>query len=114
MIFGAVDQSGFEPKPTALYSATASSSFANSWTSVNGWAVPQSYTTVEEEYESLTSGAAVVDFGALCRYVVRGPGGADFLARVTTAPLKNLETGESARGLILAASGAVVDIIEVS
>ena len=114
MIFGELDTGSFEPKPTALYAATASASIANSWTSINGWAVPRVFTSVDEEYESLTTSAAVVDFGALCRYVVRGSAGSDFLARVTTAPLKTLDSGESARGLILAGNGAVADVIEVS
>ena len=114
MIFAAAVSSPLEPKPTALYAATASVSIANSWTSVNGWSVPLVYTQLDEEYKSLTEGAGMADFGALCRYVIRGEAAVELLARLTTAPLKNIDVGESARGLIVAASGAVVDIVEVS
>ena len=114
MIFPASDLSSVEPKPTALFSATASASYANSWTSINGWSTPLLYTKVEEEYASLTKSAAVADFGALWRYIVRGGGAPAFLARVTTAPLLNLEIGESARGLILSSTGGVVDLIDVA
>ncbi len=114
MIFAAAVDSPLEPKPTALYAATASVSIANSWTSVNGWSVPLVYTQLEEEYKSLTETAGMADFGALCRYVVRGEAAVELLARLTTAPLKNIDVGESARGLIVSASGAVVDVVDVS
>lgn len=114
MIFPAADFSSVEPKPTALFSATASASYANSWTSINGWSTPLVYTDVNEEYACLTKKAAVADFGALWRYIVRGNSAAPFLARVTTAPLQNLEIGEGARGLILSSAGGVVDVIDVA
>ena len=114
MIFPKVDASATDPKPTALFSATASVSHANSWTSINGWAVPLVYSTTGEEYEIASKEAGVADFGALCRYIVRGRQAPDFLSRITTAPVQNLEIGESARGLILTSGGAVVDSIEVS
>ncbi|MEO0878659.1 MAG: glycine cleavage T C-terminal barrel domain-containing protein [Pseudomonadota bacterium] len=114
MIFPAPDAGAFEPKPTALFAATASVSVANSWTSINGWSAPRVYTSVEEEYAALTSEAAIADFGPLYRYVVRGAAASDFLVRVTTAPVRNLELGESARGLILNADGYVTDLIDVA
>jgi len=114
MIFPGPDLSAVEPKPTALFSATASVSYANSWVSINGWSTPLVFTSVKEEYAALTRNAAVADFGALWRYIVRGDGAPDYLARVTTAPLRNLEVGESARGLILSSTGGVVDIIDIA
>ncbi|MEM9170798.1 MAG: glycine cleavage T C-terminal barrel domain-containing protein [Pseudomonadota bacterium] len=114
MIFPAADATLLEPKPTALYAAIATVSSANSWTSVNGWSTPTVYTTVQEEYDLLTTEAAVADFGPLCRYVVRGDAAVDYLGRVTTAPAANLSIGESARGLVVSADGAVSDIVEVS
>ncbi|MEZ5929083.1 MAG: glycine cleavage T C-terminal barrel domain-containing protein [Parvularculaceae bacterium] len=114
MIFPADDIGGEEPKPTALFAATASAASANSWTSVNGWSVPRVYSSVAEEYDAARTRAVAADFGALVRYTVRGEEAAAFLARVTTAPVANLEPGESARGLMLDASGAVADIIEAA
>ena len=114
MIFPGPDLSAVEPKPTALFSATASASYANSWASINGWSTPLVFTSVKEEYAALTRNAAVADFGALWRYIVRGSGAPDYLARVTTAPLRNLEVGESARGLVLSSGAQVVDIIDVA
>lgn len=114
MILPADDLAVDEPKPTALFAATASAASANLWTSINGWSVPRVYTSVTEEYDAARASAVVVDLGALARYTTRGPDAAAFLARVTTAPVANLEPGESARGLILDASGAVVDLIETA
>ena len=114
MIFPSTDAPTIEPKPTALYSAISSESASNSWTSVNGWVVPRQFTSLEEEYASLTQEVAVADFGPLSRYIIRGSMCVEFLARVTTAPLSSLVVGENARGLILASSGAVADIIDVA
>lgn len=114
MILPADDLVIDEPKPTALFAATASAANANSWTSINGWSVPRVYSSVTEEYEAARSAAAVVDYGALARYTARGADAAAFLARATSAPVTTLEPGESARGLILDNGGAVVDIIETA
>ena len=72
MIFPADDIGGEEPKPTALFAATASAASANSWTSVNGWSVPRVYSSVAEEYDAARTRAVAADFGALVRYTVRG------------------------------------------
>jgi aminomethyltransferase len=114
MILPADDLIIDEPRPTALFAATASAATANSWTSINGWSTPRVYSSVTEEYEAARSAAAVVDYGALVRYTARGPGAAAFLARATSAPVATLEPGESARGLMLDSAGFVVDVIEVA
>lgn len=114
MIFPGPDLTSAEPRPTALFSACASVSAANKWTAINGWSVSLVYTNVTEEYNALTRRAAVADFGMLWRYIVRGPDAPDYLARVTSAPLRNLELGESARGLMLTSVGTVVDLIDVA
>lgn len=113
MIFPADDPAMDEPKPTALFAAIAGAAAANSWTSVNGFAAPRMFSSAPEEYEAARVGAAVADFGPLIRYTVRGKEAAAFLARATSAPVATLESGESARGLMLDDSGAVIDIIEV-
>lgn len=114
MILPADDLVIEEPKPTALFAATASAATANSWTSINGWSAPRVYSSVTEEYDAARKSAVVADFGPLIRYTARGPDAAALLARATTAPVANLDPGESARGLILDASGAVVDIIDAA
>lgn len=112
MIFPADDLLTDDPKPSALFQATASSSIANSWTSVNGWSVPRAFTTAEEEYDAAQTGAVAADLGAIIRYTAQGRDAAAFLARATTAPVANLIPGESARGLMLDESGAVADVVE--
>lgn len=114
MIFAADDLDIEEPKPTALFAASASAASANSWTSVNGWSVARAYSTIAEEYAAAQSGAVVADVGSIARYTARGAGAAEFLARVTTAPVAGLAPGESARGLMLDADGSVVDLVEVA
>lgn len=114
MIFPADDLLTDDPKPTALFQATASASIANSWTSVNGWSVPRAFTTVEEEYDAAQTGAVAADLGAIVRYTAQGKDAAAFLARATTAPVANLIPGESARGLMLDENGAVADAIEAA
>lgn len=114
MIFSADDLITDDPRPTALYAAAASAASANSWTSVNGWAVARVYSTVGEEYDAAMKGAVVVDAGAVTRYTARGRDAAVLLARATTAPVEGLHVGESARGLMLDSDGYVVDKIEAA
>ena len=114
MIFPADDLIADDPRPTALYAATASAATANLWTSINGWAAPRVYTSVEEEYEAAVKGAVVADVGAVTRYAARGRDAAALLARATTAPVEGLNVGESGRGLMLDAEGYVVDKIEAA
>lgn len=114
MIFPAEDIIAEAPRATPLYAAAASVSDANLWTSVNGWSVPRVFVSVEEEYRSAKTRAAIADLGPLSRYAVRGSDAATFLSRVTTAPAARLKAGESARGLILDDQGGVIDLAEVS
>lgn len=114
MIFPAEDFFTDAPRPTPLFSAVASASEANLWTSVNGWTVARVYSSVTGEYETAKNAAALADLGALARYAVRGAGAAAFLGRLTTAPAASLQVGESARGLMLDDHGCVIDLAEAS
>lgn len=113
-LFPADDPVPDDPRPTALFAATAAAAQANAWTSVNGWSVARAYTNAAEEYRAAQTKVAIADIGAIVRYTVRGPDAAVFLGRATSAPAETLETGESARGLILDDDGFVVDVIEAA
>ena len=114
MIFPAADIIADTPRPTPLFSATASTSDANVWTSVNGWSAARVMTSIESEYAVAKASAVVADLGPIARYAVRGEDAAAFLSRVTTAPAQRLDPGDSARGLILDDRGGVIDLAEVS
>ncbi|MEX6632133.1 glycine cleavage T C-terminal barrel domain-containing protein [Hyphococcus lacteus] len=114
MIFAAEDIFADAPRPTPLFSAAASVSEANLWTSVNGWTAARVYTAVGEEYEAARNTAVIADFGPMARYAVRGKDAANFLSRLTTAPAISLHVGEGARGLVLDDQGHVIDLAEVS
>lgn len=114
MIFPADDPTGDDPRPTALFSAAAAAATANSWTSINGWAVARVYSNAAEEYQAAQTEAAVADIGSIVRYTARGEDAAALLARVLSAPLAGLEPGDSARGLMLDDAGFVVDIGEAA
>lgn len=114
MMFAADDATIEDPRPTALFRATAAASVANSWTSVNGWSVARAYLTTDEEYEAAQTSAVVADLGAIIRYTAQGPDAAAVLSRATTAPVEGLVPGESARGLMLDERGAVVDVVEAA
>ena len=114
MIFPAEDPRLTAPRPTALFSAAASACEANIWTSVNGWSAVRVFTDVVREYDVAKKAVAIADLGPMARYAVRGESAGAFLARATTAPASRLETGESARGLMLDDRGAVIDLTEVS
>lgn len=103
-----------EPRATPLYSAAASLSATNSWTSINGWAAARIYTSIEEEYEAASADAALVDLGPMRRYTVRGREAVKILSRLTTTPVEELGLGESARGLILDTEGYVVDYADLT
>jgi glycine cleavage system T protein (aminomethyltransferase) len=114
MIFPVEDFAAEAPKPTPLFSASASACEANIWTSVNGWSVARVFTSMEQEYQAAKSSAVIADLGPLSRYAVRGAEAAAFLGRLATAPASRLEPGESGRGLILDSDGCVIDLAEVS
>lgn len=114
MIFPVEDFIVDAPKATPLFSAAASASEANIWTSVNGWSVARVFTALEKEYQAAKTSAVIADLGPLARYAVRGDDAPQFLSRLTTAPAARLEPGESARGLILENEGGVIDLAEVS
>ncbi len=114
MIFPVEDFIADAPKPSPLFSAAASASEANLWTSVNGWSVARAFTSPDKEYHAAKTSAVIADLGPLARYALRGDEAAAFLGRLTTAPSARLGPGESARGLILDNDGAVVDLAEVS
>jgi glycine cleavage system aminomethyltransferase T len=114
MIFPASTDDVKEPRGTPLFSAVASMSAANSWTSVNGWAVPRVFSNIEEEYARASEDAVLVDLGPLCRYTIRGAASGMLLSRLSTAPASELGFGESARGLVLSADGRVVDYAETT
>ena len=114
MIFPAEDPRLNAPRPTALFSASASACEANIWTSVNGWSAVRVFTDVNREYDVAKKGVAIADLGPMARYAIRGGDAGAFLARATTVPASRLETGESARGLMLDDRGRVIDLAEVS
>ncbi|MEO1135191.1 MAG: glycine cleavage T C-terminal barrel domain-containing protein [Pseudomonadota bacterium] len=114
MIFPAEDFFADAPRPTPLFAAVASVSEANLWTCVNGWTAARVYTSVMQEYDTAKNAAVLADLGPLARYTVRGKNAAEFLGRLTTAPAVSLQTGESARGLMLDDRGFVLDLAEVS
>ncbi len=114
MIFPAEDIAATAPRATPLFSAAASASSANVWTSINGWSVARVMSATEQEYAEAKKDAVITDLGPMARYAVRGAEGAAFLARMTTAPAQMLDPGDSARGLILDDYGGVIDLAEVS
>lgn len=114
MMFAAEDEVTDWPTPTPLYIATAGESDANLWTSVNGWTAARFYSNVEAEYAALTEGVAVVDLGPFARYAVSGKDAAAFLSRVTTVAAARVGPGEAAAGALCAASGRVVDFVEIA
>ncbi len=114
MIFGDETEDVRDARPTPLYGAFAEMSAANVWTTLNGCAFARRFTDVSIEYEALTAGCAVVDLGVLKRYSVRGTDAAAALARLTSAPTEELSAGESGRGLVIDASGGVIDLCEVT
>lgn len=114
MIFPAEDFFADAPRPTPLFTAVASHSEANLWTSVNGWTAARVYSSVTQEYETAKNAAALADLGPLARYAVRGAAAAEFLGRLTSAPALTLHVGDSARGLMLNDRGYVIDLAEVS
>ncbi|WP_425407720.1 glycine cleavage T C-terminal barrel domain-containing protein [Hyphococcus sp.] len=114
MIFPGEDIFADAPRPTPLFTAVASASEANLWTSINGWTAARVYSSVSQEYEAAKSFAALADLGPLTRYAVRGAAAPEYLGRLTTAPAHRLHVGESARGLMLDDKGDVIDLAEVS
>jgi len=114
IIFPAEDAQVNSPLPTPLFTATASESTANEWGVINGWSVSRVYSNIRDEYQAISGEAGLIDTSFLIRYSIRGYDAAAMLAKLTTVPIADLESGEIGRGLILNDQGFVVDHADVT
>jgi aminomethyltransferase len=74
-----------------------------------GWSMPIEYSGVLAEHRAVREAAGMFDVSHLGKIEVAGPGGEERLQEVLTSDLTELEVGEARYGLLLNASGGIVD-----
>lgn len=78
------------------------------------WEVPALYTSVDQEFQAATSGAALLDHSLYGRLEISGADGLDLLQRLSTNDLASLRPGQVLPTVLTTDKGRVVDYVKVA
>src|SRR5262249_32210830 len=78
-----------------------------------GWDMPQQYTSVRDEQESVRTAAGLFDVSHMGRYEIRGPAAGDFLQSLVTNDLGRLRLDQAQYNLLCKPDGGVLDDLVV-
>ena len=78
-----------------------------------GWEMPQQYSSVREEHAAVRQAAGLFDVSHMGRVSFRGDGVADYLQRLVTNDLAQVEPGHAQYNLICNEAGGVLDDLVV-
>ncbi|MEP4148603.1 MAG: aminomethyltransferase family protein [Halioglobus sp.] len=95
--------SNFNPEQ---YIANTASDEYDIW---NGFCLPMDYGDVASEYRAIRESCAMFDVSPMKKYCLRGADAGQFLDRVLTAPVSQLQTMHSAYGLLCNEQGYLLD-----
>ncbi len=75
--------------------------------------IPQTYSTIEEEYEALTGVVGLLDRSDVGRLSVSGEDALDLLNRLSTNELMELEAGKGVGTVLISSKGRILDLLYV-
>jgi hypothetical protein len=78
------------------------------------WEVPTVYSSVDQEFEAATAGAALIDHSLFGRFEVNGADGLDLLHRLSTNDLMALRPGQVVSTVLTTDKGRLVDCVTVA
>ena len=84
-----------------------------SFTDFGGWNMPVRYTSDLAEHHAVREAAGLFDISHMAEFVVTGPRAAAFLDYVLAGRLSTMKVGKAKYSLVLAASGGIVDAVNV-
>ena len=79
----------------------------------NGWRLPEGFTALEDEYEALTEGAALIDRSHVGRLRLTGEDALDLLNRLSTNELMDLQPGQGVPTVLTSNKGRILDLLLV-
>ncbi|MCF7804497.1 MAG: hypothetical protein K9N46_09665 [Candidatus Marinimicrobia bacterium] len=83
------------------------------WTEVNDWRLPAHYGDIQSELDALENSCGVIDKSHYGRINVSGGTAQDFLHRMTSAPINDLENHQGMETVVTTAEGRFVDWVTV-
>ena len=78
-----------------------------------GWRLPNTYSSVAEEYEAATQGVGLLDRSYVGRLKLTGKDGLDLLNRLSTNKLEDLTVGQGMYTVLTSNKGRILDLLFV-
>jgi glycine cleavage system T protein (aminomethyltransferase) len=100
--------------PTPLHMQTSIACQTNQWIERQGFTVPETYTSVEGEYDALVHGVALTDLSPTGKYTITGSDAAFFVNHLVMADVSKLAPGMSVLSPMCHTNGKVINILEIS
>jgi aminomethyltransferase len=94
-------------KETAFYAPLKA--MTDEWMDLFGYWAPTVVTDTQEEYRAVRETAGLMDFTMLRKVDLNGPGAAEFINRMVTRDISQLEPGRIAYGALTDENGKMVD-----
>jgi len=88
-------------------------SLGANWMNFQGREIPADYGNSEAEYEAFDQSCAVMDRSNLGRIRISGSTAQDFLHRMTSAPVNNLQVGQGMESIVTTSEGRFVDWVTI-
>jgi len=88
-------------------------SLGANWTIFQGQEIPADYSDLNAEYEAFDQSCAVMDRSNLGRIRISGSTAQDFLHRMTSAPINNLQVGQGMESIVTTSEGRFVDWVNI-
>lgn len=102
-----------EVKITELGLRSIHKSLGANWTNFQGQKIPADYGDPKAEYEAFDKTCAVMDRSNLGRIRISGSTAQDFLHRMTSAPINNLQVGQGMESIVTTSEGRFVDWVTI-
>ncbi len=80
------------------------------FTQVDGWRIPQVYSSVDEEYSAATEGVGLTDRSHMGRLRFNGTDALDLLNRLSTNNLDDLAVGQGMHTVLTSNKGRILDV----
>lgn len=102
-----------EVETTELGLRSVHESLGANWMTFQGIEIPADYGKPETEYEAFEKTCGVMDRSNLGRIRISGSTAQDFLHRMTSAPVNNLQVGQGMESIVTTSEGRFVDWVTI-
>ncbi len=99
--------------PTPFYLSMLAACPSNSWCTWNGFTVPDTFTTVDEEYDALHTAVGMTDVSPLARYRIKGAHADEYANRLLTVDVANQSIGQIITSPMCDMRGGTIDVVDL-